>query len=205
MKPGRFLVLEGLDAVGKSTQAQVLAQRLDAVLTREPGGTAIGGRVRELVLGFSTIGLADRAEALLMAADRAQHAQELIGPALAAGRHVISDRYLYSSVAYQGYGRGLDPGEIAELSRWATDGLEPDLVILLEGPARRSGATDRLEAADDAFRERVRDGYRRQAAGDPARWAVVEVHEDSEATAARLWAVVSERLPELGDEPGRAR
>ncbi len=205
---GRFIVLEGLDAVGKSTQARVLAQRLAAVLTREPGGTGIGAKIRELVLGFGTTGFADRAEALLMAADRAQHAHEVIRPALASGRHVVSDRYLNSSVAYQGYGRGLDPIEIAELSRWATAGLEPDLVVLLEGPARRAGATDRMEAADDAFRERVRAGYRAQAETNPDRWAVVQVHDAVEATAAHLWAVVTERLPELGDlsdRPGAAR
>lgn len=202
---GRFLVLEGLDAVGKSTQARVLADRLGAVLTREPGGTTIGGQIRELVLGFGTTGLVDRSEALLMAADRAQHAHEVIRPALASGRHVVSDRYLYSSVAYQGYGRGLDPGEIAELSLWATDGLVPDLVVLLEGPVRRSGASDRMEAADDAFRERVRQGYRQQAQDEPERWAVVEVHDDREATAARLWATVRERFPDLAELSGPQR
>ncbi|HZA87181.1 MAG TPA: dTMP kinase, partial [Acidimicrobiales bacterium] len=123
---GRFVVLEGGEASGKSTQAARLAERLDAVLTREPGGTAIGAGLRDLLLDARTTGLADRAEALLMAADRAQHVAEVIRPALAAGRHVVSDRYVGSTLAYQGFGRGLPVDELRRLSAWAAHGVEPD-------------------------------------------------------------------------------
>jgi dTMP kinase len=131
---GRFVVLEGGEASGKSTQAARLAERLDAVLTREPGGTAIGAGLRDLLLDARTTGLADRAEALLMAADRAQHVAEVIRPALAAGRHVVSDRYVGSTLAYQGFGRGLPVDELRRLSAWAAHGLEPDVIVLLDMP-----------------------------------------------------------------------
>ena len=123
---------EGGEACGKSTQARLLAEDLDALLTFEPGATAVGTAIRSLLLNPSTTALADRTEALLMAADRAQHVSEMVRPALAVGRHVVTDRYLYSSVAYQGHGRGLPPDEVAHLSLWATDGLLPDLVVLLD-------------------------------------------------------------------------
>lgn len=191
--PARFIVLEGADGVGKSTQAARLAAALDAVLTREPGGTAIGGRLRALLLDRSSSGLDPRAEALLMAADRAQHVAEVVRPALQAGRHVVADRYLYSSVAYQAFGRGLPVDDIRGLSLWATNDLEPDLVILLEGPRRRTPA-DRFEHEDADFHERVRAGYRAQAAADPARWAVVNADRSIEETAAHLADVVHDRL-----------
>lgn len=196
--PGRFIVLEGPDGVGKSTQAPLLAERLGALCTREPGGTDIGRRIRELLLDRATVGLDARSEALLMAADRAQHVAEQVRPALAAGRHVVADRFLYSSVAYQGYGRGLPPEEIRHLSAWAADGLEPDLVLLLDGPCRRAGAGDRLEDEledeDDGFRARVHAGYRAQADADPARWARVDASGDVEATAAEVARIVRDRL-----------
>ena len=135
---GRFIVFEGPDGGGKSTQSALLAERLGAVLTRQPGGTAIGGALRAILLDPANTGLSDRAEALLMAADRAQHATELIRPSLAAGRHVVCDRYLYSSIAYQGYGRGLGPDRVRDISAWATDELWPDLAAALVGTARRA-------------------------------------------------------------------
>ncbi|MEA3216727.1 MAG: hypothetical protein QOJ19_2883 [Acidimicrobiia bacterium] len=190
---GRFIVLEGADGVGKSTQAARLADALDAVLTREPGGTAIGSRLRALLLDRSSSGLDPRAEALLMAADRAQHVAEVVRPALQAGRHVVADRYLYSSVAYQAFGRGLPVDDIRGLSLWATNDLEPDLVVLLEGPRRRTPG-DRFEHEDADFHERVLAGYRAQAAADPARWVVVNAGRSIEETAAQLAHVVHDRL-----------
>ncbi|MFM7069427.1 MAG: dTMP kinase, partial [Actinomycetes bacterium] len=139
------------------------------------------------------------AEALLMAADRAQHVAEVIVPALDAGRHVVCDRYLGSSVAYQGFGRGLPPDEIRHLSVWATDGLLPDVVVLLTVPSdvadrRLGGASDRIEDAGAAFHQRVADGFTAQAAEDPSRWVVVDGTGSKSDVAAAVWAAVSERL-----------
>jgi dTMP kinase len=199
---GRFIVLEGPDGVGKSTQAARLAGELGAVLTREPGGTAIGSHLRELLLDRGSTGLDPKAEALLMAADRAQHVAEVVRPALTAGRHVVADRYLYSSVAYQAYGRGLPAEHIRRLSLWASDGLEPDLVVLLDGPRRRT-AGDRLEDEDAAFHERVAAGYRAQAAADPERWVVIDARRSIEETEALLLWAVRDRLG-LHDRAGSA-
>ena len=157
MSRGRFIVFEGGEGSGKSTQAARLAARLDALLTHEPGGTAVGTRLRELMLSPETERLDDRAEALLMAADRAQHVSEVIEPALRQGRHVVCDRYIGSSVAYQGYGRGLDPDMVRAVSGWAAAGLWPDLTVLLSVPdevaAARIGAAlsglGRLRRAGD--------------------------------------------------------
>ena len=176
----RLVVFEGGEGSGKSTQAALLAARLGAVLTHEPGGTAIGVRIRAVVLD-PTVGRAldVRAEALLMAADRAQHVAEVIRPALSAGRDVVCDRFTGSTLAYQGYGRGLSMDELSWLSAWATGGLEPDVVILLDVPSevavsRMKRQPDRMEAAGDEFHRRVVQGYRALAASDPGRWRVVD-------------------------------
>lgn len=196
---GRFIALEGGEASGKSTQARRLADRLGAVLTREPGATEIGRAIRALVLGPDAGDLDARAEALLLAADRAQHVREVVGPALAEGRDVVSDRFSGSTLAYQGYGRGLDLDELARLSAWASAGLEPDLVVLLDvapplARARQDGRRlDRLEATGGPFHERVREGYLALAAADPARWVVVDGARPEEEVAAQVWAVVSAR------------
>lgn len=180
MTRGRFIVFEGGEGSGKSTQARLLAARWDAVLTREPGGTSVGGMIRGLVLGPGPGPELDpRAEALLMAADRAQHVAEVIRPALAQGRDVVCDRFTGSTLAYQGYARGLPVDELARLSSWATAGLAPDLVILLDVPAevaagRRKAVPDRMESAGDDFHRRVAEGYRTLAADDPSRWRVVD-------------------------------
>ena len=196
---GRFIAFEGGEACGKSTQARLLAGELDAVLTFEPGATAVGAAIRSLLLNPSTTALVDRTEALLMAADRAQHVAEMVRPALVAGRHVVTDRYLYSSVAYQGYGRGLPPDEVDQLSRWATDGLLPDLVVLLdvdvaEAMRRRRRAPDRFERENDGFHQRVRDGYLALATADPERWAVVQASGSVHQLAVAVRSIVRDRL-----------
>ena len=131
---GHLIAFEGGEACGKSTQAARLATRLHAVLTGEPGGTAVGQRIRDIVLDPDVTALDARAEALLMLADRAQHVAEVIEPALAAGRHVVTDRYVGSTLAYQGRGRGLDLDVLAQSSSWAAGGVEADLVVLLDVP-----------------------------------------------------------------------
>ncbi len=197
---GRFIVFEGGDGSGKTTQAARLAADLGAVLTRQPGGTAIGATIRSIVLDPAHRELDDRAEALLYAADKAQHVHEVIEPALAAGRDVVCDRFVASSVVYQGSGRGLDQEYLTDLLRWATNGLEPDLVVLLEGPEavmrERLGAVrDRLEALPADFHARVRDGFRALAARHPAQWVTVDATGDIDEVAARVASVVAARWP----------
>jgi dTMP kinase len=199
---GHLIAFEGGEGSGKSTQAARLAERLGALLTHEPGDTALGVRVRALLLDPGAMEITPRAEALLMAADRAQHVAELLRPALTSGRTVVTDRYTGSSIAYQGYGRQLSPQEVAALSEWATDELRPDLVILLEVPpsvsdARTGGARDRLEAAGAAFHARVHDGFLAQAIADPERWAVIDGTRSPDEVAASIWEVVSIRFPDV--------
>jgi dTMP kinase len=194
---GRFIALEGGEGCGKSTQATLLADRLGAVLTREPGGTAVGERVRDLLLDVSTVALDARAEALLMAAARAQHVAEVVEPALAAGRDVVTDRYAHSSLAYQGFGRGLDLDEVRRLSDFASRGLWPDLVVLLDAPAEvaraRLGTLDRFESEGAAFHERVVTGFRTLAAMEPERWVVVHATGTVEEVAELVWQAVPDR------------
>lgn len=191
----RFIAFEGGEGSGKSTQARLLAAAIGAVLTHEPGATDLGRWIRSLVLGVDGGHAVDsRAEALLMAADRAQHVAEVIRPALDAGRDVVSDRFSGSTLAYQGYGRGLDLDDLAWLSRWASGGLEPDLVVLLDVPrdmavARLAGDPDRMEAAGQAFHDRVADGYRALAAENPGRWVVVDGSGTVDEVAARVMEV----------------
>jgi dTMP kinase len=196
---GRLVVLEGGEGCGKSTQASLLADRLGAVLTREPGATEVGERIRALVLDPASAGLDPRTEALLLAAARAQHVTEVIRPALAQGRHVVSDRFTGSLLAYQGYGRGLPLDDLVSLSGFATEGLEADLVVLLDLPpvvaaARRGTDLDRLEAAGEAFHERVRRGFAALAGAEPERWAVIDAGGSVDEVAERVWAVTEARL-----------
>lgn len=199
---GRLIAFEGGEGIGKSTQAERLASHLGAVLTREPGGTAVGERVRDLLLDPTVQGLAARAEALLMAAARAQHVATVIAPALAAGRDVVTDRYSHSSLAYQGYGRGLPLDELRNLSTWATSGRWPDLVVLLDVPIeeatgrreRIGHAPDRLEAEAEEFHRRVVDGFRTMAAEDPERWLVVDGTGDVDDVTDRVLKGVDARL-----------
>lgn len=197
---GRLVALEGIDGCGKSTQARRLADAIDAVLTREPGGTDLGRALRAVLLEPSDAVVSDRAEALLLAADRAQHVSEVIGPALASGRWVVTDRFSASTLAYQGSGRGLDRGELDTLVGWATGGLAADLNVLIDVPvdvavARRAGiAPDRLEGLDRDFHERVRSAYREMAADGPNLWLVVDGTAQVDAVSAAVLSGVQARL-----------
>jgi dTMP kinase len=196
-----WVALEGGEGSGKSTQARLLADALGGVLTREPGGTAAGERIRELLLDPGVSALDARAEALLMAADRAQHMAEVVAPALAGGRHVVSDRSAWSSLAYQGYGRGLPVDALRRLSDWALGGRWPDLAVLIDVPgdvaatrlSAAGRAADRFEAEGDAFHRRVRDGFRELASAEPERWAVVDGTGVVQDVAAGVLAAVRAR------------
>jgi dTMP kinase len=181
--PGAFVVFEGGEGAGKSTQCRLLADALErrgheVVVTREPGGTAIGEAIREVLLGAGSHGMAARTEALLFAAARSEHASALIRPAVARGAAVVSDRYLDSSVAYQGAARGLGEERISELSLWATEGLVPDLTVVLDvAPAMglaRAGDANRMEAEPEEFHQRVREAFLRRAAASPQRYLVLQ-------------------------------
>jgi len=199
MTTGRFIALEGGEGSGKSTQAARLADAIGALATREPGGTRIGALVRAIVLDPAGQDLTDRAEALLYAADRAQHIAEVVQPALAAGRHVVTDRSPLSSIAYQGYGRGIDPEVIHRLSGWAIEDCWPELAVLLDiapGAAlgRLDRSFDRLESEGLEFHERVRDGYLKMAAAEPDRWVVVDAGRPTSEVATAVRRAVAGRL-----------
>jgi len=194
-----FITFEGIEGSGKTTLLQRLAQRLgaDAVVTKEPGGTAIGRALRAVLLDPSSHGMAPMAELLLYFADRAQNVSEVIAPALAAGRAVLCDRYVESSLAYQGYGRGLPLEAVRSLAAFATGGLRADLVVLVDVPVAvglarvgRRGAHDRLESEERAFHERVRRGFHELMAGEPERWLRLDGTGAEEAVFASLWAAL---------------
>jgi len=180
--PGLFVCFEGGDGAGKSTQVRLLTEALErrgrqVVVTRQPGGTPLGAQIRELVLHGDHV--AARAEALLFAADKAHHVDQLIRPALAAGAVVITDRYVDSSITYQGAGRELGAEEIRALQHWAVAGLLPDITIVLDvspevGRSRRGDVHDRLESEADAFHAAVRQGYLHLAAQEPSRYLVLD-------------------------------
>ena len=179
---GIFIAFEGGEGIGKSTQSELLKQWLEqegesVVLSREPGGTDLGKEIRHILLSHHTGEISPRAEALLYAADRAHHVFSVIRPALANGQVVISDRYFDSSIAYQGAGRVLEPGEVARISRWATESLFPTLTIIIDLPAEiglgRLKSKDRLESQPIAFHERVRQEFLQLAAVDPERYFIV--------------------------------
>ena len=187
---GKYIAFEGWEASGKSTQARLLSQRLDAVLTREPGGTALGLAIRGLLLGNGPAPT-ERAEALLFAADRAQHLAEIVEPALAEGRDVITDRSYGSTLAYQGYGRGQSIEELMRLVEWTSGGLLPDLVVLLTvavdtADDRLGDQRDRMESEDSDFATRVVEGFTALAEADPDRWVVVDGAGSIEEVAARV-------------------
>ncbi len=200
---GFFIALEGGDGAGKSTQAEALAEWIrgkghEVVLTREPGATPVGKRLRSILLDVSSAGLSHRAEALLYAADRAEHVDTVVRPALERGAVVVSDRYIDSSVAYQGAGRDLSPTEIARINRWATNGLVPHLTVLLDvapeaARERFTEAPDRLESEPAEFHARVRSGFLTLAAADPGRYLVVDAGQEPEA----VTSVVRHRLDQV--------
>jgi len=202
---GTFISFEGGEGSGKSTQTQLLKTYLESIgekvlLSREPGGTPLGKKLREILLDNQTGNISPRAEALMYAADRANHVYSLIQPALAAGQVVITDRYLDSSVAYQGAGRILQPTEVARISRWATENLSPILTIIMDIPAEtglsRLQSRDRLEAEPLAFHERIRQEYLNIAKSDPERYFVVDATQSKEAIHEEIMGRVS-KLPLL--------
>jgi dTMP kinase len=198
---GTFIVFEGGEGIGKSTQAKLLKAWLEqegesVVLTREPGGSDLGIEIRKILLSHSTGEISPRAEALLYAADRAHHVYSVIRPALAAGQVVIGDRYFDSSIAYQGAGRVLEPGEVARISRWATESLFPTLTIIIDLPAEiglgRLKSKDRLESQPIDFHERVRQEFLQLSLLDPERYFIVDGNKTIEETHAEIITRVSE-------------
>ena len=205
-----FITLEGGEGVGKTTQQALLAERLQregyaCVSTREPGGTALGEALRELLLHGDP--LTPLAELFLYAADRAEHVQKCILPALAAGQVVVCDRFTDSTLAYQGYGRGLDLEKIRQLNGLATGGLQPHLTLWLDLPPEvglaRVGLADRLEQEHLEFHRRVYQGFQALAAAEPQRIVRIDAQGSPAEVAARLWSVVEPRLPlaTAGREP----
>ena len=204
---GMLLAFEGGEGAGKSTQARLLAiwlreQGFDVVSTHEPGATKIGMRLRALLLDTAHTGMSSRAEALMYAADRAEHVSAVIRPALERGAIVVTDRYVDSSLAYQGAGRRLPVREIANLNKWATGGLDPDLTILLDlspvaGLGRRERSADRLEAEPADFHQRVRAGFLALADAEPQRYLVL----DATRPAADLSREIQDRIRELLPDP----
>jgi dTMP kinase len=209
---GLFVVFEGGDGSGKTTQIRLLRSAVEragheVLITREPGGTDLGERIRTVLLATASAAMSDRTEALLYAAARAQHVDEVIRPALEAGTVVLSDRYLDSSVVYQGAGRGLGEEQVAELNRWGTRGLVPDLTVLLDvDPAtglRRAtelDGPDRLEGAGTDFHRQVRVAYRRLAESDPGRYLVLDATRSVEELHTVIRDVVLQRLRPDGGE-----
>ncbi|TEB08486.1 Thymidylate kinase [Pelotomaculum schinkii] len=204
---GKFLVFEGIDGSGKTTQLKLLGDKLSArgcpvLYTREPGGTRIGETVRELLLNPQHSELVPVAEALLYAAARAQHVAQVILPALQEGKIVLCDRFLDSSLAYQGFGRGLDVGQLEKLNETATAGLKPDLVLLLDflcdtGMERITGSgrgADRIEQEDRVFHRKVRAGYLTLAGRDPDRYRVIDANRTIEQVHHDIIGVVEEIL-----------
>lgn len=200
---GRFIVFEGGDAVGKSTQVARLADWLsehgvDHLVTRQPGGTVLGNELRRLVLDPVHHDVAPAAEALIYAADKAQHVHEVVRPALARGQVVVCDRYVDSMIAYQGAGRDLDLQRVADVAWWATGELRPDLTVVLDAePAEtldRIASKDRLEGAGVEFHRRVRHHFLQLARTDPGRYLVVDAHGSRERIGEQIAARVAELL-----------
>lgn len=206
---GRLITLEGGEGAGKSTllrglEAHMRAQGVDLVVTREPGGTAVGEAVRGVVLDAGNNALCAEAELLLMFASRAQLVREVIEPALSAGRWVLCDRFTDASFAYQGGGRGQPVERIAGLEAWAALGLKPDVTLLLDLPvstgrarAAGRGEADRIEVEGDSFFERVRQAYRDRATAEPARFRLLDATASPEGVLAQAVAGVAGLLPAM--------
>ncbi len=205
-RQGFFIVFEGGEGAGKSVQASLLVAKLRAqghavVVTREPGGTRIGEQIRAITHNPENVDLDARAEAYLMAASRAQHVAEIIAPALSDGRIVVCDRFVDSTIAYQGYGRGLGPDVIARLNELAVNGAKPDLTFFLNVPvevglARREGSVkkDRMDLQEKEFYTRVHEGYLTLAKTSPARYVVIDATASVEEIASDIWKIIEETV-----------
>ena len=216
-KPGGFFItFEGPEGGGKSTQIHRLAATLAehgyvVWTTREPGGTRVGEMIRPILLSRDQARMTPWSEALLFTAARAQHVEEVIRPRLARGELVLCDRYTDSTLAYQGYGRGLDLDTLRRLQAQATGGLQPNLTILLNLPVATGlsriprTARDRLDRETATFHERVRAGYQEMAAADPRRWREVDAAADEDEVARRILALASEALQQAGIRPAERR
>jgi len=195
-----YIALEGLEGCGKSTHTKRLGEHLDAVITREPGGTRIGALLRAILADPENVDLDRRTEALLMAADRAQHMAEVIKPALDRGQHVVSDRSIYSTLAYQGYGRQLDTEALLSISTWALNNRLPDLVIYIDVPTDVLNARlakrdlDRFEREGPDFFARIADGFRELRASDPDRWIIIDGTVPKDDVEAAIRSQVNDRL-----------
>jgi dTMP kinase len=201
---GVFIALEGGEGAGKSTQAKLLESWLveqgrPVLLTREPGGTPVGSALRHLLLDPATGGISARTEVLVYAADKSEHVDALLLPALAEGKVVITDRYVDSTLAYQGAGRAVDVADLEWIARWATDGLRPHLTVVLDidpvDGLARAGEPDRIESEPLAFHQRVREHFLRLAAADPGHYVVVSALDDPDAIHATIRAAVEPWLP----------
>ena len=213
--PGLFLVFEGGDGVGKSTQVALLCTALadagrEVLRTFEPGDSAVGAQIRRLLLDPATGDLAPRAEALLYAADKAQHLHAVVLPALQRGAVVVCDRYVDSMLAYQGAGRVLAPAEVEGVARWATQDLRPALTVLLDVDPRRAvhakTEKDRLEAAGETFHDLARQHFLALADREPEAYLVLDARRSREDIAAAVWARVQPLLPSaagLSEASGR--
>lgn len=200
MTRGKYIAFEGLEGCGKSTHVKRLAETLGAVATREPGGTRIGAMLRAILADPENTDIDPRTELLLMTADRAQLMSELIEPTLASGRHVVSDRSVYSTLAYQGYGRGLGVDELKRINEWALNQTLPDIVVWIRIPrdeAERRLAKrdlDRFEREGADFFARIADGFAEMAAADPDRWILIDGTLPKDDVQAAIHAAVAPRL-----------
>jgi len=200
MARGKYIAFEGLEGCGKSTHVKRLAETLGAVATREPGGTRIGAMLREILADPENTDIDPRTELLLMTADRAQLMSQVIEPALAAGQHVVSDRSIYSTLAYQGYGRRLGVDTIRDINTWALNHTLPDIVVWIQIPrdeAERRLAKrnlDRFEREGADFFARIADGFAEMAAADPNRWIIIDGTLPKDDVQAAIHAAVSPRL-----------
>ena len=195
-----YIALEGLEGCGKSTHTKRLGEHLNAVITREPGGTRIGALLRAILADPENIDLDRRTEALLMAADRAQHMAEVIKPALDRGQHVVSDRSIYSTLAYQGYGRQLGTEALLSISTWALNDRLPDLVIYIDVPTDVLNARlakrdlDRFEREGADFFARIAEGFQELRAADPSRWIIIDGTVPKDDVEAAIRTQVNDRL-----------
>lgn len=212
MKKGFFITFEGGEGAGKSIQVEILASHLheedyEVKVTREPGGTRIGEQIRAITHSQENVDLTGVAEAYLMSAARAQHVEQVIFPSLEAGKIVVCDRFVDSSIAYQGYGRKLGPEKIADLNEMAVNGAVPNLTILLNIPPevghkrrmKSHKAVDRLDLQQKEFYERVQKGYLELAKKNHGRYVIIDAGESIEQVSIKIWQVVKKRLKNKSD------